>query len=219
MPGKWPHYRSRSRRDRSCSPRSESRSRSPSHSRPQMPDNSAILHEMKEMRTAIGAEFKLLNTWLESVEKRVAENEGRARSWNLRVYGLDKSKVSEENPLPQIILHLFTDGFQVPDEKAQEVLRALDTYHWTNDKALILAFSRRLDLRFIKSFHKNLADYKPHSSLISIKDDLEPGQLAVEKECHLKFKALKTAHPTKNYKIVSFNRIACDQVVKFFYDW
>ncbi len=174
---------------------------------------------MKGMRAAIGAEFKRLNTRLESVEKRVAENEGRARCQNLRVYGLDKCKVSEEDPLAQVILQLFTDGFKVPDEKAQEVVLALDTYHWTNDKALIIAFSRRLDLRYIKSFHKNLADYKPHSSLISIKDDLEPGQLAIEKECRSKFKALKSANPTKQFKIVSFNRIACDNVVKLFYDW
>ncbi len=127
--------------------------------------------------------------------------------------------VSEENPLLQIILHLFTDGFKVPDDRAKDVLQFLDTYHWTNDKALIIAFSRRLDLHYIKSFRKNLAEYKPHSSVISIKDDLEPGQLVIEKECRSKFKTLKSANPTKQYKIVSFNRIACNNVVKLFSDW
>ncbi len=171
------------------------------------------------MKTALGSEFKAINARLESVEKRVAENEGRARSRNLRVYGLDKGLVTEENPLSQIVLHLFTDGFKVPEDRAKDVLQFLDTYHWTNDKALIIAFTRRLDLRYIKSFRKNLADYKPHSSIISIKDDLEPGQLAIEKDCRAKFKLLKAANPSKTYKIVSFNRIACDNVVKIFSEW
>ncbi len=104
-------------------------------------------------------------------------------------------------------------------EKVEEIVLALDTFHWTKDNALIIAFLRRLDLRYIKSLQKNLAEYKPHSTLISMKDDLEPGQLAIEKECHLKFKALKMAHPSKKFKIVSYNRIACDTVVKVYSDW
>ncbi|MCP4600313.1 MAG: hypothetical protein GY847_07240, partial [Proteobacteria bacterium] len=135
------------------------------------------------MRSAIGAEFKRINTRLEAVEKRVAENEGRARSRNLRIYGLNKTKISEENMLVHVISQLFIDGFKVPDDKAHEIVQALDMFHWMKDNALIIAFSRRLDLRYIKSLRKNLADYKPHSTVISVKDDLEPGQLAIEKEC------------------------------------
>ncbi len=171
------------------------------------------------MRTAINSEFKNIQTRLDTVEKRVAENEGRARSHNLRIYGLDKNKVTEENPLPDLIKRIFIEGFKVEEEKAAEIFVALDTYHWTNDNALILAFTRCTDLRFLKSLRKNLADFKPHTLLLSVKDDLEPGQLAIEKECRQKFKNLKSANPTKTYKIVSFNRIACDQVVKLYTEW
>ncbi len=174
---------------------------------------------MREMRLAIGSEFKQINTRLDTVEKRVAENKGHARSRNLRVYGLDKTKISEDNTLVHVISQLFLDGFKVPDGRVLEIVQALDTYHWTKDNALIIAFSCRLDLRYIKLLRKNLADYKPHTNLISVKDDLEPGQLAIEKECHLKFKALKSANPTKLFKIVSYNRIACDNIVKVFSDW
>ncbi len=170
------------------------------------------------MRSAIGAEFKEVHERLATVEKRVADNEGRARSRNLRVYGFDKTKITDENTLATVIAQLFKDGFKVPVERADAMVLALDTFHWTKDNAVIIAFSRRLDLRYLKSLRKNLAEYKPHASLISVKDDLEPGQLAIEKECRLKFKALKLAHPTKTFKIVSYNRIACDLVVKVFSD-
>ncbi len=142
-----------------------------------------MVHEMREMRTAIGSEFKRINVRLDTIEKRVADNEGRARSRNLRVYGLDKAKISDDNPLLKVISRLFCDGFKVPDDRALNIVQALDTYHWTKDNALIIAFTRRMDLHYIKSLRKNLAEYKPHDTLISIKDGLEPGQLATEKEC------------------------------------
>ncbi len=107
----------------------------------------------------------------------------------------------------------------MPADKVEAIVLALDMFHWTKDNMLIIAFARRLDLHYIKSLRKNLAEYKPHSALISIKDNLEPGQLAIEKECRLKFKALKSAHPNKKFKIVSYNRIALDTVVKVFSDW
>ncbi len=171
------------------------------------------------MKSAIGAEFKKLWGQLDTVEKWVADNEGRARSRNLRIYGLDKGKVTDDYTLPDLIKMVFVDGFKIEEERATEIFAALDTYHWTNDNALILAFTRRIDLRFVKSLRKNLAEFKPHTNLLSVKDDLEPGQLAIEKQCRLKFKNLKSSNPTKTYKIVSYNRIACDQVVKVFSDW
>ncbi len=223
MPAKRARQRSPSpsRRDRERSSDERSLSRSPSrHPRHgSAPSNAEIARQLKEMKSAISSEFKDLHKRLDTVEKRVADNEGRARSRNLRVYGLDKTKVTEENSLKNIITQLFTDGFLVPADKVEGIVVALDTYHWTKDNALIIAFARRLDLRYIKSLRKNLATYKPHASVISIKDDLEPGQLAIEKECRLKFKSLKTAHPDKKFKIVSFNRIALDNVVKVYSDW
>ncbi len=171
------------------------------------------------MRTAIGAEFKHVNDRLDTVEKRVADNEGCARSQNLRVYGLDKAKITEDIPLLEVISRLFRDGFKVPEDRVLDIVHALDTFHWTKDNALIIAFTRRMDLRFVKSLRKNLAEYKPHENLISIKDDLEPGQLATEKECWAKFKALKSGNPNKTFKIVSLNRIACDNIVKLFHEW
>ncbi len=178
-----------------------------------------MVREIREMHTAIGSEFQWIRARLDTVEKRVADNEGQARSCNLRVYSLDKTKITEENTLPDLISLLFVEGFKVPDARALDIVHALDTYHWTNDNALIIAFSRRTDLRYLKSLRKNLVDYKPHANLISIKDDLEPGQLAIEKECRAKFKLLKNGNPTKSFKIVSYNRIACDNVVKLFSDW
>ncbi|MCP3686461.1 MAG: hypothetical protein GY861_27805, partial [bacterium] len=129
------------------------------------------------------------------------------------------AKISDDNPLLEVISRLFCDGFKVPDDRALNIVQALDTYHWTKDNALIIVFTRRMDLCYIKSLWKNLAEYKPHDTLISIKDDLEPGQLASEKECRAKFKALKSGNPNKTYKIVPFNRIACDNVVKLFHEW
>ncbi|MCP4599774.1 MAG: hypothetical protein GY847_04410, partial [Proteobacteria bacterium] len=91
------------------------------------------------MKTAIGAEFKKLWGRLDTVEKRVADNEGRARSRNLCIYGLDKGKVTDEHTLPDLIKMVFVDGFKIEEERVTEIFAALDTYHWTNDNALILA--------------------------------------------------------------------------------
>ncbi len=119
----------------------------------------------------------------------------------------------------RLILQLFTDGFKVPKAHALDIVQSLDMYHWMRDKALIIAFSRRLDLKYIKSLRKNLALFAPHRNPISVKDDLEPRQLATEKECSTKFKALRTANPAKSVKIVSFNKIAVDNVVKLYSEW
>ncbi|MCP4652571.1 MAG: hypothetical protein GY858_04215 [Candidatus Omnitrophica bacterium] len=54
---------------------------------------------------------------------------------------MDKNKVTEQNPLPDLIKMIFVEGFKVEEEKAAEIFITLDTYHWTNDNALILAFT------------------------------------------------------------------------------
>ncbi len=95
----------------------------------------------------------------------------------------------------------------------------LDLFHWTRDGAVIIAFARRLDLKLLKSKRKELAGFKPHGKAISIKDDLEPGQLQEEKACHAKFQQFKRDHPNAVVKVVSFNRISVDGTVKVFREW
>ncbi len=128
------------RRNRSHS-RSDSRSRSHSHSHSPHsqspiccdPVIRAVVGEFRELQSQTIAEIQQTRLRLDKLEKRVADNEGCARSQNLRVYGYDQAKM-QESMLRDLILQLFTDGFKVPEAHALDIVQSLDMYHWTRDK-------------------------------------------------------------------------------------
>lgn len=159
---------------------------------------------------------------LDQVEKRVFDNESHSRQRNLRIYGFNKEEVKKlgDDGLKKTILDFFITGLQIPSDKVNQIMSLVDTYHWTIDGAIIIAFCRRDDKAYVRSMRKNLKDYKPNGKPISMGDDLTTVQQAIRKECQAKFKAMKEQpEKFKDVKHFSYNKIVANGVVKLYSEW
>ncbi len=158
---------------------------------------------------------------LDKVEKRVQQNEAHSRQRNLRFYGLDYAKVQEEKDKERgIISRILEQGLKIQASRAKSIMNFIDIEHWTDsNKALIVAFSRRNDIKLMKKNRKNLATFKPYGKAVSMEDDLIKEHQEIKKNCLSKIKELKRDNARKNVKMVTYNKIAVGGTVKLWNEW
>lgn len=150
------HSRKKCRSESHCSrskSHSQSRSRSASSSSSSDDGVQEQINHLKADNTKIHQELANLKDKL--------NNEAHSCQRNLHFYGLSKELIEGRGAdgLKKAILDLFTSGFKLDADVAKDLFSRLDTYHWTVDKALIIAFCHKQDKGFLLSKCKSLQNY------------------------------------------------------------
>ena len=181
--------------------------------------------EMKKAQQELKADNLQLQDRVEKAEKRIARNEAHSRQRNLRIYKLPKAEVDKmKDGVYGALREILEKGLKINKQKVGSIMSNVDIAHWTTDEAIIVAFCRRSDLKFIRSQRGNLKDYKFRGSQISLEDDLTREDLVVKRECREKLKEMKKDPAKyKEPKIFSFNQISCGsgtaKKVKHYSEW
>lgn len=188
-------------------------------------EDASVLEQLEIRVEKLEKDNEELKNRVEKAEKRIARNEAHSRQRNLRIYKLPKADVDKmKDGIYGALREILEKGLKINKQRVGSIMSNVDIAHWTNDGALIIAFCRRADLKFIRSQRGNLKSWKFRGSEISMEDDLTREDLVVKKECREKLKEMKK-DPTKykDPKIFSFNQISCGtgttKVVKLFSEW